>query len=499
MKTLMQKAQTCNLPIIGFDTGIWSVCFASIVSGVWDIYLLFEKWGAYILTEIANWYGTCKMKKYTRIRGEWYDLQSFKHPGGPIAISLIVGRDGTALFESHHYFIDHDRLQRILSKYRVKKEIADTLSTMDPMDDGSSFDWKEYDNSPFVKEIKAMVKDHFSRRAKKLGITVRQATKATPKRWALLVFLMSLFLSTIPSYVSGKYWTLIVTPFLGWLWAVNWWHDALHFGLSCDWRVNAFLPYLFPLFSSPWSWYHQHVIGHHAYTNIGHRDPDLWNSNPLIKRFNKWQKLTKWGVRQKNLVKFSLGSFVFSVAVPLGLNMIRDLIANITGKYKKAVAYTTLRGTRLVAHIFGRFLFVYIVFIWPFLYLTPRKAIIWATFPIVIFSWFFMLNTQINHCTENTAYARGTNFLKHQVITAQNFGVGDCGVWSGWYFLLSGGLNYQIEHHLFPSVNHCHLPDLQPKVKAICKKHGVNYNQASGYIEALGDFVKYFDNIGHEE
>ena len=47
--------------------------------------------------------------------------------------------------------------------------------------------------------------------------------------------------------------------------------------------------------------------------------------------------------------------------------------------------------------------------------------------------------------------------IEIQVVTAQDFGHGS---WFCYYF--SGGLNYQIEHHLFPTVNHCHLPALSP-------------------------------------
>ena len=92
---------------------------------------------------------------------------------------------------------------------------------MDPRDDVTLFDWDESDNSPFNKEIKTMVKDHFNERARTLGITVKQATKATPTRWALVLSLVFLFLATIPSFVSGEYWTLIFTPFLAWVQVVN--------------------------------------------------------------------------------------------------------------------------------------------------------------------------------------------------------------------------------------------------------------------------------------
>jgi fatty acid desaturase len=59
----------------------------------------------------------------------------------------------------------------------------------------------------------------------------------------------------------------------------------------------------------------------------------------------------------------------------------------------------------------------------------------------------------------------------HQVLTAQDF-AHDSLFW--WVF--SGGLNYQIEHHLFPGVNHEHLPHIKPIVTRLCKKVRCDYS-----------------------
>lgn len=81
----------------------------------------------------------------------------------------------------------------------------------------------------------------------------------------MILTMMATFVCTLPAFLRGDWWTLIVTPQLAWVIISNYWHDGLHFSLSTDWRINATLPYLFPWLSSPWMWYHQHVIGHHAY------------------------------------------------------------------------------------------------------------------------------------------------------------------------------------------------------------------------------------------
>ena len=74
----------------------------------------------------------------TRIHGKWYNLSDFDHPGGPVALSLIERRDGTALFESHHPLTSHKKLMKILSKYEVPqaKESAYGCQLLDERDDG---------------------------------------------------------------------------------------------------------------------------------------------------------------------------------------------------------------------------------------------------------------------------------------------------------------------------------------------------------------------------
>jgi fatty acid desaturase len=60
-----------------------------------------------------------------------------------------------------------------------------------------------------------------------------------------------------------------------------------------------------------------------------------------------------------------------------------------------------------------------------------------------------------------------------------------------WIYLLTGGLNHQIEHHLFPSVNHCHLKELSAVTKELCKKYNVQYNESMSLWEGLCKHVKH--------
>mmetsp|Transcript_18046 Transcript_18046/g.26832 ORF Transcript_18046/g.26832 Transcript_18046/m.26832 type:complete len:807 (+) Transcript_18046:1599-4019(+) len=419
---------------------------------------------------------------YTRIHGVWYDLAGFNHPGGPVALNLSRGRDSTELFESHHYLMERNRLMQLLGKFRVDDKVAKALEFdfTGSQKYENNFDWKITENDEFVRDLKKMIIEHFTPIAKARGITLRQSTKATPKRLISIAFMMFSFFATLPFFFNGVWWTLFATPFLAWVTIANYWHDGLHFALSCDWRINATLPYLFPWLSSPWLWYHQHVLGHHAYTNIGFKDPDLAHAPQLMREHSsiKWKRTHRYQYMLPHL------AFVWGIAV-FGLQVINDIKANLKGSYNNTVAYSATR-MRIIVHLLGRVAYVLSMFVWPFVRFSLGKGFIFATVPITIFSWLFMACSQVNHLVEPCSNSSSSNYFKHQVLTSQNFGIGHF-----WSQLLTGGLNQQIEHHLFPCVNHCHLPDLAPKVKQICAKHGVGYLEAPSFAVAFKQHLEH--------
>ena len=431
-------------------------------------FLLMKHFGIHLLDEAKP-----QPHLYTRIHGTWYDMATFKHPGGPISLSLVQDRDGTALFKSHHLLSTLD-IQKVLKKYEVPKETARELTTLDANDDGGHYVWTGFDNDVFVKDIKQLLHSYFGPMAKQNNCTLYQAAKATPKRWTLICVLALALIGCLPFYQNGHYWTLFIMPILAWLVVANYVHDALHFSLAKDWRTNAALPYLLPILSSPWMWYHQHIIGHHAYTNVGRKDPDLAHA-PQLKREHesiKWRKLHE---NQGNFFRFV---FLWSVG-SLGMNLLNEFKTHIRLSYNNVVGFRKLSQRRMFFHIIGRTIYLYIMFLWPLLRFPLSKAAMFIVVPNMIFSCLFMSASQINHNLEDCS-GSDTNFAKHQVITAQNFGTR-----STFWFVFSGGLNYQIEHHLFPFVNHCHLPFLAPGVKELCRKHGVDYKEALDYRKAF--------------
>ena len=72
-----------------------------------------------------------------------------------------------------------------------------------------------------------------------------------------------------------------------------------------------------------------------------------------------------------------------------------------------------------------------------------------------------------------------TPWAEHQVRTTANFGNTEICTF------LFGGLNYQIEHHLFPMISHIHYPAIAPIVKACALEHGLPYVHSGSFFEAV--------------
>ena len=80
------------------------------------------------------------------------------------------------------------------------------------------------------------------------------------------------------------------------------------------------------------------------------------------------------------------------------------------------------------------------------------------------------IETQISSASLSPHPLTKNSWAARQVETSNNF----CSDSVMWYYL-SNGLNLQIEHHLFPGLNHCHLWRIAPVVQATCNEYGVSY------------------------
>jgi len=251
-------------------------------------------------------------------------------------------------------------------------------------------------------------------------------------------------------------------------------------------------------------WQHQHTIGHHVHTNDPDRDPDV-NNAPQVLRFSGKLPHSKAHV----LLRHKLWNvFLWSMGNSMNKVLYRDHLQTLAGWYNGNVPLVFSSRRHKILHVLGRVL-MSLFHIWPYFAFVDwsrgarfsptsptwlwslAKANFFAWYPSMMFHVLFIANASINHVVEANAEeasdALETDWFKAQVLhssshTAQSVA----------WLSLSGGLNLQIEHHLFPGFSHVHLRHMQPKIREICEKHRVRYT----YFETIWDALDaHFDFV----
>lgn len=130
----------------------------------------------------------------------------------------------------------------------------------------------------------------------------------------------------------------------------------------------------------------------------------------------------------------------------------------------------------------------------PFLLLPLPWALgAFAMFHLV-FSWTLTAVFQLAHLTPGMRFGPvrpGDDWAMHQMRTTANFAVRSR-IITGF----TGGLNHQIEHHLFPHVAHTHYPALRPVVRRAALRHGLPYHDLGSMREALGQHFALLQMLG---
>jgi len=124
-------------------------------------------------------------------------------------------------------------------------------------------------------------------------------------------------------------------------------------------------------------------------------------------------------------------------------------------------------------------------------------ALLFVTFMIAT-GYVFVLMFGVNHLTEECTFPDGNlafdkrDWAVLQVMTASNF-ANDSFFWTS----ISGGLNFQIEHHLFPGLNHTHLSSISPIVRQTCKEFGVPYQSFPSFWAAIYSYYSHLKSMGN--
>jgi linoleoyl-CoA desaturase len=296
-----------------------------------------------------------------------------------------------------------------------------------------------------------------------------------------------------PSFgISLLLWTVIGLALAGIGMSVM--HDANHGAYSSSSKVNYWLGHTLNLLGgSVFNWKLQHNILHHTYTNIINADDDI--DDKLILRFSPHTEV-KW--YHKFQVVYA---FLFYGILTLYWALLKDFVQfrkytkdgvnKSTAEENKAILF------RLILSKVGYFA---VVMVLPLAVLHMPVGEYVAGYLLMQFVAGVILTVifQLAHTVEETThplpnenYTIENNWAIHQMNTTVNFSRKNKFI--SWYV---GGLNFQVEHHLFPTICHVHYPAIAPIVKATAEEYGVRYLENETFSEALASHVRTLQRFG---
>jgi fatty acid desaturase len=253
-------------------------------------------------------------------------------------------------------------------------------------------------------------------------------------------------------------------------------HDAGHKQIFHGKRANDVVGYLHGgLIGISYQWWvgkHNH---HHANPNHEDDDPDV--QIPLL-AFSARQATDKRGFLRW-MAKYQAFLF-FPLLVLEGLNL---HMASALAIIRREVKAGGLETTLLAVHVVGYLAAVFWV-------LSPLQAVVFIAVHQGIWGVYMGCSFAPNHKGMPVIAAdEKLDFLRKQVLTTRN-------VRGGWLtdFAL-GGLNYQIEHHLFPNMPRANLRHAQAHVRAFCGERGIPYSQTSAF-GSYGQVLRHLHSIG---
>jgi linoleoyl-CoA desaturase len=267
-------------------------------------------------------------------------------------------------------------------------------------------------------------------------------------------------------------------------------HDGNHSAYSRSPRWNQLMGSTLDMVGgSSYMWRFKHNVLHHTYPNIEGLDDDI-EAQPFL-RLADGQRRYPW--HRLQVLYFWL-AYAF---LPVKWHFVDDFSSLIRGKlFGQTLARP--RGWDLAILLGGKAFFFGWMFGLPLLYHSPGWVI--ASYAIVSFVSGITLGVvfQLAHCVEGVEFTgipvdghMELPWAEHQLATTANFSPR-----SRFLTWILGGLNYQVEHHLFPRVGHIHYPAVSKIVQEVCAEYGVQHRSQPTLWRALASHLRFLVRMG---
>ena len=269
-------------------------------------------------------------------------------------------------------------------------------------------------------------------------------------------------------------------------------HDGSHGSFSTSKWQNKIAGYSISMLgASHFMWNIKHNMVHHSFTNVDGVDDDI--EIGIMMRFAPTQKR----------YAFHRYQHIYFAVLYMFMYVFWIFYSDYVKYFTKKIGVMPIRDMTIKEHVMFWVVKIY-------------HAVVFVALPIYIFGvgyWLvgfllasfvggFILSIvfQLAHTVEDTEFPVADfesnklpdEFAAHQIKTTANFATDNKVI--SW---LVGGLNFQVEHHLFPKISHIHYPQISKIVKAVCEEHGIEYIAYPTMGKAIKAHISFLKAMGN--
>jgi linoleoyl-CoA desaturase len=271
-------------------------------------------------------------------------------------------------------------------------------------------------------------------------------------------------------------------------------HDGGHQAYSTSPWVNKFMAMTLELIGgSSYLWKWKHVVFHHAYVNLTGHDTDIdlgilarLTPHQPRRAYHRWQHLYLWPLYGLLAMKWQL------------LDDFRKLITARISTQR----FPRPKGRELLIFAGGKVIFFTLAFGIPLQFHSAGAVLVFYAIASVVTGMVLSVVFQVAHCVEEAEFPlpRADSgrvdrpWAVHQAETTVDFARH-----SGVATWLLGGLNFQIEHHLFPRISHVNYPAISTVVEATCREFGIPYAAHTSFRGGIASHFRWLRRMGTQD
>lgn len=341
----------------------------------------------------------------------------------------------------------------------------------------------------FHTELKKRISQHFEKTGK--------ATTGNYSLWSkalILIAALIFFYVHLVFFTPSAGWAIAECILLG-VTVASIGFNIMHDGAHGSFSNNAFLNKMAAvtlgfLGGSHFMWNVKHNIIHHAYTNIDGVDDDI-DAKPFLRMASTQKKYKMHRFQHWYFWFFYCWLYVYWI-----------FFSDYKKYFTRKIGDVPIKRMSVNDHLYFwayKILSLAIFVVIPMITVGVIDTIIGYLIMTLVAGFILSIVFQLAHTVEHTHFPMPDEFSGkmedewaiHQLKTTANFATKNRFI--SWFV---GGLNFQIEHHLFPKISHIHYPAISKIIKQACKEYNIAYVEYPRMYQAVISHVSFLKQMG---